>query len=115
MATNSKIDTLDNNQMCNQRLALPGGEGYRHARVAAGLISAAHNAGIELNRSYADTVATHGLAQCGQLGVTNLGNGVVIHTAPENPSELPVVLGYADETGEWLPDGNRHDPADRIR
>ncbi len=83
---------------------------FRTTRIAARLRSAAAEAGVELTTSYAAIVAADGLARCGQLGITRLGEGVVIHTAPEDRSELPIVLGYADRGGEWLRDGSCHQP-----
>ena len=53
------------------------------------------------------TRSEDGLALCDQLGVTKLGIGVVLHTAPETPKELPRLLGYADNTGQWYPDGTK--------
>jgi hypothetical protein len=76
--------------------------------------AAALDAGVELSASYAVRVAADGLARCAQLGVTRLGEGVVIHTAPENRRELPIVLGYAGAGGEWLRDGSRHQPGKAI-
>jgi hypothetical protein len=85
-----------------------GSLAYRSARVAIALRSAAYDAGVELSHSYAARIATDGIRRCSQLGVTQLGEGVVIHTAPPSQTELPVVLGYADATGEWLRDGTHH-------
>lgn len=86
------------------QLAPLGSVGHRVARVAAGISSAAHDAGIELTLDYANTVAAQGISRCDQLGVTKFGAGVVIHTVPEGAQEHPVVLGYADGTGQWLRD-----------
>jgi hypothetical protein len=80
------------------------------ARVAAGLRSAARDAGVELTDSYANKVADEGLSRCNQIGITGLGDGVVIHTAPQDSHERPIVLGYADTGGEWLSEGTRHHP-----
>ena len=87
----------------------PTGE-RRHqlGRVAAGIRCAARRSGVDLTPSYAEQVAVDGLSLCPQLGVTGLGEGVVIHTAPEASDQLPIFLGYADSTGEWLRDGSRH-------
>jgi hypothetical protein len=57
---------------------------------------------------YSLAVAADGLAHCDRLGVSRLGRGVVIHTAPESPHALPVGLGYADANGQWHRDGRRH-------
>lgn len=81
---------------------------HRSARLAAGIRAAAHDAGVELTTSYAQRVAADGALRCEQIGVTRLGDGVVIHTVAETRGELPVVLGYADADGEWLRDGTRH-------
>lgn len=78
------------------------------ARLAAGIRSAAHDAGVNLTRSYTERVAADGAIRCQQVGVTKLGDGVVIHTVPESRGERAVVLGYADVDGEWLRDGTRH-------
>jgi hypothetical protein len=80
---------------------------HRAARVAAGLRSAARDADVELTDGYAQKVAAEGLSRCDQIGVTGLGDGVVIHTAPQDDHERPIVLGYADAGGEWLGDGTR--------
>ena len=84
--------------------------------VAAGIRRAAAEAGIELPVSYAQRVAAEGLAHEANLGVTRLGAGVVIHTAPQATDRLPVVIGYADARGQWHRDGSRHiegPPAER--
>lgn len=84
----------------------------RAARVAAGLRSAARSEGVELTDSYATKVAAEGLSRGDQIGVTGLGDGVVIHTAPQDDRERLIVLGYADAGGEWLGDGAPHHPAE---
>ncbi len=75
--------------------------------VAAGLRRAAQAAGVQLTVGYSRRLATDGLASAEQVGVTRLGNGVVIHTASEAPDRLPVVVGYADRSGQWCADGRR--------
>lgn len=85
------------------------------ARMAAGIRSAAHDAGVELTPSYAQRVSVDGLLRGEQVGVTKLGGVVVIHTVPATRAELPVVLGYADADGEWLRDGTRHHAAEGSR
>lgn len=80
---------------------------HRLEWVAAGLRRAAQAAGVQLTVRYSRRVATDGLASAEQLGVTRLGNGVVIHTASEAPDRLPVVVGYADRSGQWCADGRR--------
>jgi len=77
-------------------------------RVAAGIRQAAAEQGVELPVSYARRVAAEGLAHKAELGVTPLGAGVVIHTAPQAKDRLPVVVGYADARGQWQRDGRRH-------
>jgi hypothetical protein len=77
-------------------------------RVAAALRRAAADQGVELPVAYARRVATEGLARGGELGVTRLGAGVVIHTVPQAKDRLPVVIGYADSRGQWHRDGTRH-------
>ena len=78
------------------------------AWVAAGLRRAASSFGVALPASYSEAVARDGLERCPQLAVSRLGRGAVIHTAPETPEQLPIVLGYADATGQWYRDGHRH-------
>ena len=81
---------------------------YHVERVAADVRRAAAEAGVELPASYAQRVATEGVAQEADLGVTRIGAGVVIHTAPAATDRLPVVVGYADARGQWHRDGSRH-------
>ena len=83
---------------------------HRLAWVTAGLRRAARDAGVDLPAVYARQVAADGLRSCDQLGVTRLDTGVVLHTAPDTPDQLPAVLGYADTTGQWYRDGSRHTP-----
>jgi hypothetical protein len=83
---------------------------HQVAWVAAGIRSAARDAGVDLPVDYAHRVTADGLGRATQLGVTPLGAGVVIHTAPDRPDQLPVVLGYADRGGQWLRDGRRYHP-----
>lgn len=85
-----------------------GSDAHQIARLAAGVRHAARDAGVEITHDYATTAAVKGTRWCNQLGVTRLGEGIVIHTAPEDPSELPIVLGYADHSGQWHFDGSRH-------
>jgi hypothetical protein len=80
------------------------------AWLAAGLRRAAAGLDVNLPVSYSETVAADGVRFCEQLGVTRIGDGVAIHTAPEPPDQLPVLLGYADPTGQWYRDGRRHHP-----
>lgn len=80
---------------------------HRLEWVAAGLRRAAQAAGVQLTVGYCRRVAADGLASADQLGVTRLGRGVVIHTASELPDRLPVVVGYADRSGQWCADGRR--------
>jgi hypothetical protein len=44
----------------------------------------------------------------GELGVSRLGSGVVIHTVPPTKDRLPLIVGYADGRGQWYRDGSRH-------
>jgi hypothetical protein len=85
--------------------------GHQVAWVASGLRRAARDAGVELPVDYARRVASDALARDDQVGVTKLGAGVVIHTAPESQHKLPVLVGYADRDGQWYRDGSRHTPA----
>jgi hypothetical protein len=91
------------------RTLLPAGSlAHRVARLAAGIRLATRDAGVVVPQSYAERVASDGSAHCHQLGVTRLGDGVVIHTAPESHDELPVVLGYVSPDGQWLRNGTSH-------
>lgn len=79
--------------------------------TAAGLRRAAKDNGIDLPVDYSRRVAADGITRCDQLGVTKMGAGVVIHTLPGSPSELPNVVGYADGGGQWYRDGSQHHTA----
>ena len=83
---------------------------HQLAWVAAGLRRAAAEAGVELPIDYSHRVAADALSRAGQVALTRLGAGVVIHTAPDTPDRLPEVLGYADAAGQWYRDGSRHRP-----
>lgn len=96
-------------------LVSTGSDLHRTARLAAGIRSAAQDAGVDLTPSYAERVAADGITRCDQVGVTKLGYGVVIHTAPETRAERAVVLGYADADGEWFRDGTRHHVPREVR
>jgi hypothetical protein len=63
---------------------------------------------VELPLSYARRVATTSVENDAELGVSRLGDGVVIHTVPATKSRLPVIVGYADGRGQWYRDGSRH-------
>jgi hypothetical protein len=78
--------------------------------LAAGLRRAAQDAGVDLPVDYAQRVAVDGIRLCDQLGVTPVGRGVAIHTAPTDDRQLPILLGYADAAGQWYRDGSRHTP-----
>jgi hypothetical protein len=82
--------------------------------VATDVRRAAAEAGVELPVSYARRVAADGLAHEANLGVTRLGAGVVIHTAPDTTARLPIVVGYADARGQWHRDGSRHIEVSRL-
>jgi hypothetical protein len=59
-------------------------------------------------------VAAAGLKREPNVGLSRLGTGIVIHTVPATRKRLPVVVGYADERGQWCWDGKRHvDRSDR--
>lgn len=83
--------------------------------TAAGLRRAARDNGVELPVDYSRRVAADGITRCDQLGVTKLGACVVIHTLPGSPSELRIVVGYADKwravvPGRQPPPHRRHTP-----
>lgn len=89
--------------------ALAGKERRRQIQaVVTRLRAAALEAGTELPVVYAERVALDGLVLCDQLGVTRLGDGVVLHTAPEGAQDLPRLLGYADGSGQWYGDGTKY-------
>ena len=81
---------------------------HRIDETAIALYRAAHDAAVELPRSYALRVAATVAKGDGELGVSRLGSGVVIHTVPATKSRLPVIVGYADGRGQWYRDGSRH-------
>jgi hypothetical protein len=110
MAASPTLHTVRTGEARTGELVPVGSLAHRSARVAAGLRSAARDAGVELTDSYAAKIAVDGITRCDQLGVTKLGGGVVIHTAPEDVRESPIVLGYANPTGEWLRDGTPPHP-----
>jgi hypothetical protein len=76
--------------------------------MATGLRRAARTLGVELPVGYSEAVTADAMAICGQLAVTRLDHGVVIHTAPESADQLPVLVGYADAGGQWYRDGRRY-------
>jgi hypothetical protein len=71
------------------------------AWLAAGLRRACRQLGVDLPVGYSEAITAEGLAICNQLGVTRLGPGVVIHTAPESGDVVPRAIGYADPYGQW--------------
>ena len=92
----------------NRTLVPAGSDTHQIARLAAGIRQAAREAGVELSPAYAAKVAANGSKWCDQVGITRFGEGIVIHTAPANQAALPIVLGYADHSGQWHLDGHRH-------
>jgi hypothetical protein len=76
--------------------------------VVEGLRAAALEAGVELPAGYAERIALDGLGLCEHLGVTRLGDGVIVNTAPEAANDLPRLLGYADRTSQWYGDGTKY-------
>ncbi|MGH9068920.1 MAG: hypothetical protein ACRD0J_15725, partial [Acidimicrobiales bacterium] len=81
---------------------------HQIAWTAAGLRRAAAEVGVTLPVAYSQAVAADGLRREPNLGVTSLGDGVVLHTSPADNRHLPIVLGYADARGQWYRDGHRH-------
>ena len=81
---------------------------HRIDEMAIALYRAAHNAAVELPRSYAVRVVATMAKGDGELGVSRLGSGVVIHTVPPTKDRLPLIVGYADNRGQWYRDGSRH-------
>ena len=98
--------TISNAPLTGQRFTpereFVGNVSHRLERIAAGIRSAASVLGIELTVSYADRLVAHGVHQCGQLGVTQLGEGVLTRTVPQGGHEHFVVPGCVTATGEWL-------------
>lgn len=90
------------------RAEVPAGTwGHQIARVASGIRRASRQHGIELSIGFTEVVAADGLSRCGQIGVSRVGKGVVIHTAPESKRQLPGLLGYADAGSAWLRSGSQ--------
>jgi hypothetical protein len=81
---------------------------HRIDEMAVALYRAAHDAAVELPRSYARRVVATMAKGDGELGVSRLGSGVVLHTVPSTKDRLPVIVGYADSRGQWYRDGSRH-------
>lgn len=82
---------------------------HRTYWVARGIRQASQQHGIALPADYSLEVARDGLSRADSIGVTRLGKGVVLHTAPDAASrQLPIFLGYADRTGAWYRDGRRY-------
>jgi hypothetical protein len=63
---------------------------------------------VELPSPYARRVVATTKQGDRELGVSRLGDGVVIHTVPSTKNRLPIVVGYADGRGQWYRDGRRH-------
>ncbi len=81
---------------------------HRIDEMVTALHRAAHDAAVELPRSYVVRVAATVAQGDGELGVSRLGGGVVIHTVPPTRNRLPIIVGYADGRGQWYGDGSRH-------
>ena len=81
---------------------------HRIEEMAIALYRAAHDAAVELPRSYAVRIAATVAKGDGELGVSRLGSGVMIHTVPPTKDRLPLIVGYADGRGQWYRDGSRH-------
>jgi hypothetical protein len=81
---------------------------FRINWVAAGLRQAARDAGVYLPLSYSRRIAVQGVALESPLGVTGFGDLIVIHTLPQDPDQLPVLVGFADADHQWYRDGRRH-------
>ena len=80
---------------------------HRIDETAKALCLAAHEADVEMAPSYARRIAATTKGR-GELGVSRLGSGVMIHTVPATKRRLPVIVGYADSRGQWYQDGSRH-------
>ena len=90
--------------------AISTATGHELAWVAAGIRRAAAGFGVELPAGYALAVAAQALSGGEELGVTKLGQGVVLSSLPGPEGALPFVVGYADASGQWYRDGRRHRP-----
>lgn len=84
---------------------------HRVAWLAAGIRRAATSLGVQLPASYSEAVTRDGLQFCEELALTQIGRGVVIHTAPGSSDRLPIILGYADGLGQWYRNGQKHSTA----
>ena len=85
-----------------------GASAHDVAWVAAGIRRAAAEAGVELPAGYARDVAAQALARGEEVGVTRLGRGVVLSALPGEGPGMVLVVGYADDGGQWYRDGRRH-------
>jgi len=81
---------------------------HRIDEMAIALHRAAHDAAVDLPLSYARRVAATMAKGDGELSVSRLGAGVVIHTVPPTKDRPPIIVGYADDRGQWYRDGSRH-------
>jgi len=81
---------------------------HRIDEIAIALYRAAHDADVDLPRSYVQRVAATSTEGDPELGVSRLGSGIVIHTVPGSKDHLPIIVGYADGRGQWYRDGTRH-------
>jgi hypothetical protein len=108
MAPTTHTTSQQLDHTARRRIVPAGSEERQLARLAARVRKAAADAGIELSQGDATRIAAAGVSRCDQIGVTGLGVGVVIYTVPEDPIEFPIVLGYADATGEWSLDHSHH-------
>jgi hypothetical protein len=81
---------------------------HRIDEMAIALHRAAHNAAVDLPLAYARRVAATMAKGDGELSVSRLGAGLVIHTVPATKDRLPIIVGYADSRGQWYRDGRRH-------
>ena len=81
---------------------------HQLAWLAAGLRRAAGSLGVQLPASYSEAITRDGLRLYDQLAVTQIGRGVVIHTASEESDRLPIIIGYADGFGQWYRNEQRH-------
>ncbi|MGH9074055.1 MAG: helix-turn-helix domain-containing protein [Acidimicrobiales bacterium] len=79
---------------------------HQIAWTATGLRRAAAEVGVTLPVAYSQAVAADGLRREPTLGVTRLGDGVVLHTSPEDDRHLPVVQSTEPARtthGIWTP------------
>jgi hypothetical protein len=93
---------------CARGSLMSGPDSRCLSQVAHTLHAAARVVGVELPITYLYRVVALGLEHDPDVRASRLGRGVVLVTVPESRSRLPIVVGYADDRGQWYRDGTRH-------